>query len=120
MDFGLCLALEGMERVTSPGVLVGTPLYMAPEASDGVTDARSDIYSLGVVFYQLLCGKPPFEANSPVAILAKALAKDPEPLRNINEDISPKLEAFVMRSMEKNPADRFTSAQEFYDTLHAI
>ena len=120
MDFGLCRALEELNRVTTTGALVGTPLYMAPETPDGEVDLRCDIYSLGVVLYQLLCGKAPFEANSPVAILAKALTKDPEPLCQANEEISPELENFVFRAMEKNPDDRFSSAKEFYDQLRTI
>ena len=120
MDFGLCHGGEKMQQLTSPGAIVGTPLYMAPEASDGVVSPQSDIYSVGVILYQLLADKPPFEANSPVGVLAKALTKDPEPLRNINNKISPELETFVRQAMEKNPSKRIASAQDFYNRLQEI
>ena len=120
MDFGLCYAGENIRQLTAHGTIMGTPLYMAPESSDGLVSPQSDIYSLGVILYQLLANKPPFEANSPVGILARALTTSPPPIREFNEDVTDELERFVLSAMEKDPADRIATAQEFYDRLHKI
>jgi predicted hydrocarbon binding protein len=117
MDFGLCRAMEDLKRVTVPGILIGTPLYMAPECTEGTADERSDLYSLGAVLYQLLTGQLPFDAKTPVAIITKILTKIPESPRQLNNEISAELDELVMRSIAKDPEYRFQNAQDFHDTL---
>ncbi|MDG2208002.1 MAG: protein kinase [Pirellulales bacterium] len=120
MDFGLCYAGETNEQITAHGAIVGTPLYMAPELSDGVVTPQSDIYSVGIIFYRLLAGKPPFEASTPVGVLARALTTTPSPIRESNAEVPEELEHFVLAAMEKDPQQRIASAQEFYDRLQEI
>ena len=120
MDFGLCYSSEKLDPLTAHGAILGTPLYMAPEMADGEVTPRSDIYSVGVILYQLLAARPPFEASTPVGILARALTATPPSIRASNDVVSKELEQFVFSAMEKNPHDRIATAQEFYDRLHKI
>ena len=120
MDFGLCYSSEKLDPLTAHGAILGTPLYMAPEMADGEVTPRSDIYSVGVILYQLLAARPPFEASTPVGILARALTATPPSIRASNDVVSKELEQFVFSAMEKNPHVRIATAQEFYDRLHKI
>ena len=120
MDFGLCYSSEKLHPLTVHGAILGTPLYMAPEMADGEVTQKSDIYSVGVILYQLLASRPPFEASTPVGILARALTATPPPIREFNDVVSKELEQFVFSAMEKNPHDRIATAREFYDRLHKI
>jgi serine/threonine protein kinase len=81
VDFGLAKAMQGAEALTNFGAMVGTPEYMAPEQSNGINDYRSDIYSLGVISYQMLTGRVPFTAESPVAVSLKHIQVQPTPPR---------------------------------------
>ncbi len=113
-DFGIARAVsDGADaRLTATGMAIGTPAYMSPEQSSGEReiDGRSDLYSLGVVGYQMLCGELPFEATSTPALLVKHLSERPEPVQERRADIPPDLGRAVMLLLEKDPANRFPSA----------
>lgn len=113
-DFGIARAVtEGADaRLTATGMAIGTPAYMSPEQSTGdrQIDGRSDLYSLGVVAYQMLTGDPPFEAPSTPALLVKHLSERPEPIASRRRGVPPDLERAVMLLLEKDPDLRFPSA----------
>jgi serine/threonine-protein kinase len=116
-DFGIARALtdSGDSRLTATGMAIGTPAYMSPEqsAGDQAIDGRSDLYSLGVVGYQMLCGQPPFVANNTPSMLVKHLSERPIPVDERWPDLPPDLSRAVMMCLEKDPADRFPSAAAF-------
>jgi eukaryotic-like serine/threonine-protein kinase len=116
-DFGIARALtdSGDSRLTATGMAIGTPAYMSPEqsAGDSAIDGRSDLYSLGVVGYQMLCGQPPFVANNTPSMLVKHLSEKPIPVDERWPDLPPDLSRAVMMCLEKDPADRFPSAAAF-------
>ena len=116
-DFGIAHIIGGT-RYTVSGALMGTLHYMAPEQGmQGLCDARSDIYSLGVVFYEMLTQRTPFDADTPLAILMKHV-NDPLPLpRRINPEIPEPLERVVFKSLAKKPEDRYQSAAEMAAAL---
>ncbi|RJP73366.1 MAG: serine/threonine protein kinase [Candidatus Abyssobacteria bacterium SURF_17] len=119
-DFGLALQ-ERVTRLTMEGSIVGTPEYMSPEQAVGqVASARSDIYSLGVVLYELLTGKVPFEGESALMILNKIQTSEPEWPRSINPAIPPEVEAVIRKMMAKNPRDRYGSCQELIQDLRRL
>ncbi len=111
-DFGIA-QIVGATQYTVSGALMGTLNYMAPEQGlKGACDARCDIYSLGIVFYEMLTGYTPFDADTPLAILLKHL-NDPLPLPSkIDPSLPPALEQIVLKALAKEPADRFQSANE--------
>ncbi|MEO8955362.1 MAG: protein kinase [Ktedonobacteraceae bacterium] len=111
VDFGLAKAMMGAESLTSAGAMVGTPEYMAPEQSNGQNDYRSDIYSLGVILYQMLTGRVPFMAESPVAISLKHIQTQPTAPRELNEEIPLSVEEVIMKAMAKDPNERYQEAQ---------
>ncbi len=121
-DFGIARALldirEG-ERLTSTGLSIGTPGYMSPEqaAGDRNTDARTDIYALAVVGFEMLAGAPPFDAPTPQAILAAHLTETPKPVSQVRTDTPAMLSDALARALAKDPADRFQTAAEFRDTI---
>src|SRR5712691_12266429 len=112
VDFGLAKALMGAEALTGAGAMVGTPEYMAPEQSNGESDSRSDIYSLGVILYQMLTGRVPFMAESPVAISLKHIQTAPISPSKLNSEILPSIEQVILKAMEKDPHLRYQQAQE--------
>ena len=116
-DFGIARALtdSGDSRLTATGMAIGTPAYMSPEqsAGDRAIDGRSDLYSLGVVGYQMLCGQPPFVASNTPSMLVKHLSEKPIPVDERWPDLPPDLCRAVMMCLEKDPADRFPSAAAF-------
>jgi serine/threonine protein kinase len=112
VDFGLAKALMGAESLTSDGAMVGTPEYMAPEQSNGHSDYRSDIYSLGVILYQMLTGRVPFMAESPVAISLKHIQTTPIPPGKLNSEIPSSIEQVILKALEKDPHQRYQQAQE--------
>jgi serine/threonine-protein kinase len=116
-DFGIARALtdSGDSRLTATGMAIGTPAYMSPEqsAGDQAIDGRSDLYSLGVVGYQMLCGQPPFVASNTPSMLVKHLSEKPIPVGERWPDLPPDLARAVMICLEKDPADRFPSAAAF-------
>ena len=122
VDFGVA-RLKG-DSVTDTGQALGTPVYMAPEqAQGGDIDERVDVYGVGAVLYELLAGRPPFippEAPNPnLAVLALIMTTDPEPLRSRNPDVSPALDAVVLRAMCRDREQRYRSATEMAAALEA-
>jgi eukaryotic-like serine/threonine-protein kinase len=120
-DFGIALAVSkaGGARVTQTGLSLGTPQYMSPEQATGdrVIDARSDIYSLGAVTYEMLSGEPPHSGSSAQAIIAKLMTSEPQPLNTLRSTIPVNVACAVEKALAKLPADRFASAQEFAAAL---
>ena len=122
-DFGIALALTeaGGGRLTGTGLSIGTVQYMSPEQATGERDldARSDIYSLGAVTYEMLAGEPPVTGPTPRAMIAKLMTERPTSLRVVRDVVPPSLDDAVMRALAKAPTDRFPSAREFADALTA-
>ena len=120
-DFGIARAAEGDGRLTVTGVAVGTPAYMSPEQALGErdVDGRSDIYSLGVVGYEMLAGAPPFSADNTPAMLMKQLSEHPRPLGELRADAPPSLIAAIERAMVKDRRGRWPDAGAFRDALAA-
>jgi hypothetical protein len=114
-DFGIARAAAGDSRLTVTGVAVGTPAYMSPEQAIGERelDGRSDIYSLGVVGYQMLAGAPPFRAANTPAMLVKHLSETPRPLDALRPDAPAGLVHAIMRALAKKPEHRWNDAEEF-------
>ena len=118
-DFGIARAAEGDARLTVTGIAVGTPAYMSPEQAMGEKeiDGRSDLYSLAVVGYHMLCGELPFHASNTPAMLMKHISETPRPIRAQRPDVPAWLTAILECAMAKKPADRFASAHAFRDAL---
>ncbi len=120
-DFGIALAASkaGSTRMTETGMSLGTPHYMSPEQAMGEREitARSDVYALGCVLYEMLTGEPPFTGATAQAIVARVLTESPRPLLPQRHTIPPQVEAAVLTALEKLPADRYTSAAEFAAAL---
>jgi len=120
-DFGIALAVQhaGGQRMTQTGLSLGTPQYMSPEQAMGekVIDARSDIYALGAVTYEMLVGEPPFTGPSTQAIVARLLSTAPQPLSATRSTVPAHVEAAVLTALAKLPADRPSSVSEFASQL---
>jgi TolB-like protein/lipoprotein NlpI len=112
----------GGESLTETGLAVGTPAYMSPEQATGTThvDARSDVYSLGCVLYEMLGGEPPYTGPSAQAILARKSLEAVPPLHHIRDTVPPDLEQTVTRALAKTPADRFATASQFAEALSSV
>ena len=117
-DFGIARAIGG-ERLTGTGFAIGTPHYMSPEqaAGSGAVDARSDVYALGCVLYEMLAGEPPFTGPTARAIMARSLTEPHRPLREIRETIPRSVEQAVATALAKAPADRYANAAQFAAAL---
>ena len=117
-DFGIARAISEAEgKLTGTGLSVGTPAYMSPEQGSGEADARSDIYSLGCVLYEMFVGEPPFTGRNSQVIMARH-AVDPVPsIRTVRTTVPEALERAVMKALAKVPADRFATATEFAETI---
>ena len=120
-DFGIALIVHTIRtgRLTDSGVSPGSPLYMSPEQAvgDQPLDARSDIYSLGCVLYEMLCGDPPFKGSIPQAVLARKLIEAVPGVRVVRDTVPIYVERATTRALAKTPADRFKSADEFAQAL---
>jgi len=119
-DFGIALAASSAgSRMTETGMSLGTPTYMSPEQAMGerTLDARTDVYALGCVLYEMLVGDPPFLGSTAQAIVAKVMTEKPAPPSRLRDTVSEQLDDAVQRALEKLPADRFASAAEFAAAL---
>jgi eukaryotic-like serine/threonine-protein kinase len=123
MDFGIARAVaDNAATVTQTAAVIGTAQYLSPEQARGETvDARSDVYSTGVLLFELITGHPPFTGDSPVAVAYQHVRENPPPPSTINPDVPPELDAIVLKAMAKNPANRYQSAGEMRaDLIRAI
>lgn len=120
-DFGIALAVHGAgnSRLTDTGLLVGTPEYMSPEQATGEPglDARSDVYSLGCVVYEMLAGESPFSGPNAQAMIASRLTDPVPPVRRVRSGVSPRMERALVQALATDPADRFPSAAAFVEAL---
>ena len=117
-DFGIARA--GASDMTQTGSIMGTAQYLSPEQAQGhAVNARSDLYSIGIILYELLTGKVPFEADSAVTVALKQVSQDPVAPSRLNPAVTPELEAVVLRALMKDPRERFADADEFIAALEA-
>jgi predicted Ser/Thr protein kinase len=117
MDYGIARARR-FEGLTITGAFLGTPDYVAPETAEGKgSDARSDLYSLGIVFYEMLTGKKPFVGDTPFATLRKHCTEAPTPPSALSPEVPCELEEIVLRLMSKDPAERYPGAEELLIAL---
>jgi dienelactone hydrolase len=130
MDFGVAKAATAAAQgetmaggtLTTLGLAIGTPTYMSPEQASGHAgvDARSDVYAVGVLAYEMLSGKPPFTGTTPQAVLAAHVTRTPEPLERVCPDVPPPLAATIARCLAKDPADRWPSAEALLAVLERL
>ena len=118
-DFGIAWAMEAGARLTATGIAVGTPTYMSPEQAvgDRQLDGRSDLYSVGVLGYQMLTGRVPFEAGNAMALLLKHVTERPRPIAELRPDVPRALREPIERALMKAPEDRWPTAAAFRDAL---
>jgi serine/threonine-protein kinase len=120
MDFGIARVL-GPETAPQTSAVLGTASYLSPEqAQGGPVDARTDIYSLGAVLYELLTGRPPFTGDTPVVVAYKQVSETPALPSTLNADVPARLDAVVMKALSKNPANRYQTAEEFSADLARV
>src|SRR5205085_2649198 len=123
VDFGIAKLTDAggvSTGKTQTGMVMGTPAYMSPEQAGGMTtliDGRSDVYSLGVMMYQMLCGKLPFPGSSFGEVLIGHLQLAPPPPREINPELPEIVEAIILKALEKKQQDRFQTMREFHDAI---
>jgi len=117
MDFGIARAMQsGVTSMTQTGMVVGTPQYLSPEQALGRgVDARSDLYSVGIMLFQLVTGRLPFEADSPLAIAYAHVQETPVTASSVNRSLPPAVDALIARALKKNPNERFVSAESMRD-----
>ncbi|MFJ7038613.1 protein kinase [Streptomyces rochei] len=117
MDFGIARAMQsGVTSMTQTGMVVGTPQYLSPEQALGRgVDARSDLYSVGIMLFQLTTGRLPFDADSPLAIAYAHVQEEPVAPSSVNRSLPPAVDALVARALKKNPNERFPSAEAMRD-----
>ena len=117
-DFGIARAAGARQGLTMPGTVLGTATYLSPEQAQGAdVDFRTDVYSLGMVLYEMLAGKPPFTGDSPVAVAYQQLSQTAPPPSTHNAGVPPALDAIVMKAMSKKPDERQATAEEIREEL---
>jgi serine/threonine protein kinase len=116
MDFGIARALHGAQStMTQTGMVMGTPQYLSPEQALGkAVDHRSDLYATGCLMYELLAQRPPFTGETPLSVVYQHVQDDPVPPSEVSNTAPPELDGLVMRSLAKDPDDRFQSAEEMH------
>jgi serine/threonine protein kinase len=122
MDFGLARPEQEAARLTSDGVIVGTPAYMAPEQAAGQperTGPWTDLYSVGIVFFEMLTGRLPFE-GTPMAVLGKIVHEPPPALSRLRPYLDARLDAILLKALRKEPEARFQSARQFSEALAGL
>src|SRR5689334_1717350 len=121
-DFGIARAVgSGGESLTQTGMSIGTPGYMSPEQASGESkvDARTDVYALACVLYEMLAGEPPFSGPNAQAVIMRVMTETPRPITSVRQAVSPALTNAVARAMSKSPADRPSTAGEFAKQLES-
>lgn len=116
MDFGIAKTI-GSEKVTQTGIVLGNPTYMAPEQFEGTVSVFTDQYALGIILYEMLTGKVPFEADSPIALYKLHLNQPPQPPSEINPDLPKYVEKMILKTLAKEEADRFKNVDEMLDRI---
>ncbi len=124
-DFGIAKMLAGTTKLTATGNVLGTPAYMAPEQWRGdPVDARTDIYALGIMLYEMVLGQLPFQGDTPYTLMYKHFNDPPPPPREKNPSLDPRVEAVILRALAKNPDDRYPSAEamaeDFANAIRAV
>jgi eukaryotic-like serine/threonine-protein kinase len=123
-DFGIARAVDeaGDQRLTAAGLSLGTPLYMSPEQAYGErqVDARSDLYAVGCILYEMLTGEPPFTGTTPQVIVARRIAQPVPSVRLSREAVPLELDAVIQRTLARTPGDRFQTAGDLVDALDAV
>lgn len=120
MDFGIAKSRD-FATMTTAGSFIGTPEYMSPEQAQGLkVDARTDFYSLGVVFYEMLAGEVPFESDTPWGVLNMHITKEPFPLTNLRKDVPQEVVDVITHLMAKNPDDRYQNCAELLSALSTL
>jgi serine/threonine-protein kinase len=121
MDFGIARMAEAPEAMTQAGLIVGTPHYMSPEqVKGGQLDPRSDVYAVGVLLYEMLVGRRPFESSSLTGVLTAHITEAPRPLSELRPDVGPQINAIVMRCLSKDPKQRYSDAGELLHDLDQV
>ncbi|MGH2671822.1 MAG: Stk1 family PASTA domain-containing Ser/Thr kinase, partial [Actinomycetota bacterium] len=120
-DFGIARVVSTAETIAQTAAVLGTASYLSPEQAQGQpVDGRSDLYSLGCVLFEMVTGRAPFLGDSPVAVASKHVLEQPTPPSRLNPDVSPDLDAVILRALAKNPANRYQTAEEFREDLERV
>jgi beta-lactam-binding protein with PASTA domain/tRNA A-37 threonylcarbamoyl transferase component Bud32 len=120
-DFGIARVTSTADTIAQTAAVLGTASYLSPEQAQGQpVDGRSDLYSLGCVLFEMVTGRPPFLGDSPVAVASKHVLEQPTPPSRLNPDVSPDLDAVILRALAKNPANRYQTAEEFREDLERV
>jgi len=120
-DFGLAKILEASEKLTMSGAIMGTPAYMSPEQGLGKTlDGRTDIYSLGVILYEMATGRTPYKAETPMAVMLKHISAPLPPPSTINPDLPESIEAVILKALAKDPDDRYQAAGAMVKAINSV